>query len=294
MGPAIPAATPLSADPPSQQCLQSDPLQSLPSPPDVSDPLTSSQFLSDSTINVESPLWTPRPLMSNSTHDLSRDSNAGLHPPVPADATMTDMNLIVGGALAPVRTAASLPSLSSPRAKDGPGLRLPSFESLGIAAPHPDRFGELTLNGVLADASLTSKAESMQISDVAERNQLSDSDQLEQRRGWAGLESDGKGGRAVQSTVHHYIETLTPPAEKIPQQWPTFTTVSSAGIDSPETDPGAAMTPALGSNGSPSMSAESGSRFENTEGVPEGEFWFSGAVGTICEWKRNAVTDDSG
>ncbi|WPH00414.1 Hypothetical protein R9X50_00324100 [Acrodontium crateriforme] len=282
MGPEIPAATRLSADT-SHQCLQSDPLQSLPSPAHVSHPVNFARFLNDPSINVESPLWTPRPLMSEPTHDPSYDAKTGPFPPVPAEAILTDMDLIVGGALAPVHSAAFLPALSSPRAKDGPGLRLPSFESLGIAAPRPDRIGEWTLNGVLADATLTSKVESLHVSDIAERNQLSDSEQLQQRGGWAESQDAGKRVRAVQSPVSHSIETLTPPAETGQQQWPTFTTVSNARIDSPETDPGTATTLASGSSGSPDLAAESGLRFEGADSIPESMFWFNGAVQNILE-----------
>ncbi|KJX98115.1 hypothetical protein TI39_contig433g00002 [Zymoseptoria brevis] len=55
-------------------------------------------------------------------------------PPID-DRDHPNMNLLVGGALAPMP---SHPPILCP-SKSGPSLRLPSFDALGIAAPHPDR-----------------------------------------------------------------------------------------------------------------------------------------------------------
>ena len=48
------------------------------------------------------------------------------------------LNMIVGGALAPTHEVPPPPASSS---KSRSSLRLPSFDLLGIAVPHPDRFG---------------------------------------------------------------------------------------------------------------------------------------------------------
>jgi hypothetical protein len=59
-------------------------------------------------------------------------------------------NGMVGGALAPVHITPT----HQPNHKSGPGyeLRSSSFEALGIAAPHPDRYGHSSLDGTVDSA----------------------------------------------------------------------------------------------------------------------------------------------
>jgi hypothetical protein len=55
------------------------------------------------------------------------------------------MNLIVGGALAPMSSPPTRPQHTRP----SHDLRLPSFLDLGIEAPHPDRFGTLSFHDTM-------------------------------------------------------------------------------------------------------------------------------------------------
>ncbi|KAF2170042.1 hypothetical protein M409DRAFT_19654 [Zasmidium cellare ATCC 36951] len=157
--------------------------------------------------------------------------------PLPDDfAHYSSMNLIVGGALAPVRS--SPPRQSHPRPH--PGLRLPSFEALGIAAPHPDRFGRLAfnlnaMNGAAAesvasnnsDFDLLSAFNATQISPMRLRHPL-----------------DAKivlgSSRTIATPIRHDVATLTPPAEtgEIQQNPIAAAFISHATMDSPAPEPG--------------------------------------------------------
>lgn len=145
-----------------------------------------------------------------------------------------DMNFIVGGALAPVHSTP--PSWPTPRSR--PGLQLPSFELLGIAAPHPDRFGGL--DGALANIS----GESMQhtlTSEYGDFGVLSAFADVTPGTSAQDVLSnpaiEKPRGCAIQSPVRHYVDTITPPAEIGYPHWHSMATVTSA-MDSPSTDPG--------------------------------------------------------
>ncbi|KAK5133550.1 hypothetical protein LTR08_007589 [Meristemomyces frigidus] len=144
----------------------------------------------------------------------------------------SDMEVVVGGALAPVHT--SLPQRSQPRI--GPELRLPSFEALGIAAPHPDRRGQ---NGAVTD---TPQA----LVDLFPREALRSLDDLSgSGRGGGGNSGSaadcqgGKqgGGRTTLSPAHHLVATLTPPAEGGGFNWNSSAKVAPDPMDSQFTEP---------------------------------------------------------
>ena len=152
------------------------------------------------------------------------------------------METTVGGALAPVH-------LSAPRqapATRGHGLRLPSFETLGIAAPHPDRYGGFGLDGTLANAAREAMYEPLSAphtdSNLAPafdavhighpREELSDplrSKPLE---------------RGVQSPIRRYVDPLTPPADIGPIDWSPAAMAMTAPTNSSATDPGHTAPPA--------------------------------------------------
>lgn len=158
-------------------------------------------------------------------------------PPAFGGCSAPDLNMTVGGALPPVHTA---PLRSSPP-KPGPGLRLPSFEALGIAAPHPSRFvrslsiDRAEVGGFARDAM-----------EAPFRFPLPGDDLIDvlNEVGAEGIDASGAsssattaGGRAIHSAVQHYIATLTPPAEAGEMHWhPPRTIGTSLPMDSPSTD----------------------------------------------------------
>ncbi|KAK5674538.1 hypothetical protein LTS10_012734 [Elasticomyces elasticus] len=133
-----------------------------------------------------------------------------------------DMDLIVGGALAPVHT--TLPECTKPRA--GLGLRLPSFETLGIAAPHPDRFGQQPFDGAVSESGLASE-----LSGELLGSELSVPAQMEASvaKPRSGLSSSGRG---LQKSLPNYISVLTPPADARELSWtvPIITASSEATL----------------------------------------------------------------
>jgi hypothetical protein len=145
-----------------------------------------------------------------------------------------DMNFVVGGALAPVH---STPPPRPPPRRSRPGFRLPSFQSLGIGNPNPDRFG--------LDGNLTrSTTETMPLplsARYAEHGFTPMFPDLIFGPALQDLTIDSErkipGGRAIQSPVHQLVKTLTPPAELSYVDWNSIPTVTTA-MDSPSTDPG--------------------------------------------------------
>lgn len=225
-------------------------LQAFPSPASITASLDS-PTLSRTLAGGRSPaLWTPRSLLADASNVLPTEpaAVADAHPAMtpPADCrSEPDMNLLVGGALAPVHT--SPPQRPQPRA--GPGLRLPSFEALGIAAPHPDRFDQQSLDGAMASAETILQPLGVSHAD----SELLEAFQHLQAHSVGGASDVAPvkmGGRAVQSPVQHFITTLTPPAEAGEMIWPSMTTVASAPMESPSTDPGHPIAPVeLGQTG---------------------------------------------
>ena len=156
--------------------------------------------------------------------------------PPPNETPELNMDTIVGGALAPVHSNAPLCSPTRSR----PGLRLPSFESLGIAAPHPDRYGGL--NGTLTNAAREAMQEPLSVPHGFPTS-------IEALKvGATGPEVapnpsiERPGGRALQSPVHHIIDTITPPPEVGCIKWNLTTATVTSAMDSPLTDPGNANT----------------------------------------------------
>lgn len=149
------------------------------------------------------------------------------------------MNMIVGGALAPVHEPPPRP-LS---ARAAPGLRLPSFQKLGIAAPHPDRYGQRCADGVWTDSVRARSLEGMEAvyagSGEAMLAQATTTgaeqyDQCEHT-------SPKPTARPPNVPFGPFVHTLTPPAETGEPTWqpPTIgCSLASASMDSPATDPG--------------------------------------------------------
>lgn len=173
-----------------------------------------------------------------------------MSPPANDPAEPDVMNSISGGALTP--TSSSPPRIrpSLPRA---PGLRLPSFEELGIAAPHPDRHGEPVSAPV---SSLTEAFRDVQLGAYSD-------DVLLRRRHL---------GEAIKAPVTQFIETLTPPAERqlslAPISAPMGSLELSAIDDGSLADSSSSAPPSH-----PSSSPESA----------HPRLWYEGAVDALCK-----------
>lgn len=149
----------------------------------------------------------------------------------------SDMNLIVGGALAPIP--------QRPLAKAGPGLRLPSFEAMGIASPHPDNIGlpgadnaaaslarERILGLTLRSRSDPGRVEGTTLlsSDIGSASDLQQ------------IPSPKTSSHPQPTPLHQYVHTLTPPAETGEPSWRP--SIMTAVMDSPNTEPGLAVSQA--------------------------------------------------
>lgn len=227
------------------------------------------------------------------------DSTAALHPipepghvnahavttPPANDAPAPDMNLIVGGALAPTHTD---PPRQRRPSRPGPGLRLPSFQALGIAAPHPDRFGSLSfqsaatsqMDGTAAD--LAREEPQADLSAAIGAGYLSPS-HLGPR---LGEKPSLAGGRAVATSIKHDVATLTPPAEIGEMQWLSVRSVSNAPMDSPSTDSGNA-TSSFGDSQSAGGATASGAETSEVSTPPPEPLWLDGAVSVLCKYLFN-------
>jgi len=256
-------------------------LQAFPSPASITDSLESPSLhrilAGDRTL-----AWTPRSLLPETADVVaSIPGQVNVQPimtPPLTEGFQTDMDTIVGGALAPVHNAPP----AKPHLKAGPGLRLPSFEALGIAAPHPDRFGESSLDGTYSGAPRDAMRELLSQDDA----ELVD---MFARLGGGKLDPpDGvpsRAGRQGTSTpVRHYVTTLTPPAEAGEINWQSMATVSSAPLDTPATDPGANKSLMASAQASPGAAATgSAPSVIDEEALDEDKAWVRGAVHTLSK-----------
>ena len=152
----------------------------------------------------------------------------------PADHVDEDrMNLIVGGALAPQ----SVKRTHQHSHRINPGLRLPSFESMGIAAPHPDRYGVSGLDATVLTSlammqselhgdiqSITSPADASQkVPGVLQPSVVFSSPPPE------------LAGRAIHSPIQQLASALTPPAER-DIDWAPLVTVTGGTSEQSEAE----------------------------------------------------------
>ena len=161
--------------------------------------------------------------------------------PLTNDMPEQSMDMIVGGALAPVPTSASRLSLPPTIRSTGPGLRLPSFERLGIAAPHPDRVRGGSLDSAIARTATEPMLDSLS-GPHTDSDLIRSFDNMRStvsKRGEPSFNPPLKGsGRAIRSPIHHFVDMLTPPADTGDINWNTTTPVQNAALDSPSTDLG--------------------------------------------------------
>lgn len=193
-----------------------------------------------------------------------------------------DMNLIVGGALAPISDVAP----QRLYAKAGPGLRLPSFEAMGIAAPRPDGIclsgsdnpasclaRERTLGLALRSHSDPGRVEGASLStpDIGSASNLGQ------------IQSPKPASHPQQTPLHQYLHTLTPPAETGEPTWRP--SIMTAVMDSPDTEPGLPVSQAGSSDDS--VQAASGAMQSVTISTPAitGErSWLEDAVQAIRQY----------
>jgi len=128
--------------------------------------------------------------------------------------------------------------MSSSSLKAGPELRLPSFASLGIAAPHsvsiPQRHPAQDL--VSAGDALHSPSRSSPLDTIA-RPVDAFGDDLCQRLGHLERADSPSGHPTVPSStpspLHHYVATLTPPDDNGRITWSSITKVATGLLNSP-------------------------------------------------------------
>lgn len=165
------------------------------------------------------------------------------------------------------------------------GMRLPSFEALGIAAPLPGRKPVTPGDGLLVGAGPLSMP----------GDPLHELDPERQLAATAGRRSSYIGGSplpsadATQRSITHYIPTLTPPDETARARWPDqFPSVTSAAMQSPAHSDPERTTPRADNVGEaeapPTLQQTipvAGPIVSSKDGL--GEQWIEGALQTLCE-----------
>lgn len=163
----------------------------------------------------------PFPLPSRAPKPLST--------PVREDRPV-DLRLHFAGSAALPSTDVSLPT--PPILKTAHNLRLPSFDVLGIAAPHPDRIALQSFNSFSSlGAGPLSKPEDP-------LHALSPPLARPQKFGGVN-EPSPTSPETTRSKVEHLIPIVTPPSEPGTFSWGSFVNVRTAGVGSPpSSDPG--------------------------------------------------------
>lgn len=129
----------------------------------------------------------------------------------------------------------SAPSLPSPPlVKARHNLRLPSFDLLGIGAPHPDRVGLRSSDSLLnlGSGPLSKPDDPLHAlsPDLCRPQQLGEVD-------LSAMPSPGE----VKPHVDLLIPTVTPPAEPGTFNWGSFVNIRTAGMGSPPTSEAGAL-----------------------------------------------------
>jgi hypothetical protein len=143
----------------------------------------------------------------------------------------SEMNLIVGGALAPMSDVVPQRLV----AKAGPGLRLPSFEAMGIASPHPDNIGLLGTDAATAGLA-RERALGLAIRSRSDPGRVEGTNLLTPDIGSASdldqIQSPKATSHSQQAPLHQFVHTLTPPAETGEPAW--LPSIMTAVMDSPD------------------------------------------------------------
>lgn len=166
-------------------------------------------------------LWEPLP-----TQPLPVPPHHPADLPSPELEDRPDLSInLVADALPP--TDVLLPA--APIVKTTHNLRLPSFESLGIANPHPDRIAASLAGAALP--SLGAGPLSQPEDPLHARSPL-----LAHARPFSGAsDSAPRSPESARPRLEHRISVVTPPAEPGSVNWGSFVNVWAAGIGSPPT-----------------------------------------------------------
>jgi hypothetical protein len=265
-------------------------LRAFPSPA-LSDGLLDSPTLQRTLASFNAPTpWTPYSAFPEASAIMPSEPGASqealvMTPPAEQiSASMPsltgDMNLIVGGALAPISDVAPQRLV----AKAGPGLRLPSFEAMGIASPHSD---SICLPGI--DNAAASLARERNLG-LALRSR-SDPGRVESHALLTpdiGGAPDLKQVQSPQPPLQQFLHTLTPPAETGEPHWRP--SIMTAVMDSPDTEP--EMPTDQTEAGDESIQAASGAMQSVTISTPAitGErSWLEEAVQAIRQYHLNRI-----
>jgi hypothetical protein len=219
-------------------------LRAFPSPA-LSDGLLDSPTLQRTLASVTTPTpWTPYSAFPEASAIMPSEPGAvreALIMTPPAEqisASMPnltdDMNLIVGGALAPISDVAPQRLV----AKAGPGLRLPSFEAMGIASPHSD---SICLPGIDNAAATLARERNLGLAlrSHSDPGRVEGHGLLTPDIGSAPdlkqVQSPQSSSHLQQAPLNQFLHTLTPPAETGEPHWRP--SIMTAVMDSPDTEP---------------------------------------------------------
>lgn len=238
-------------------------LRAFPSPA-LSNGSLDSPTLQKTLASVTSPApWTPYSLFPGASSIMPSEPGASkealiVTPPAEQPGAShtslgSEMNIIVGGALAPISDVAP----QRPVAKAGPGLRLPSFEAMGIASPRPENLylpvADATVAGAARERALGLAIRSHSDPGRVEASALHTPDggsvtDIER------VQSPKPCLHPQHTPLHQYVHTLTPPAETGEPGWRP--SIMTAAMDSPDMESG--VNPSQAEDSDPSVNAASG------------------------------------
>lgn len=188
-------------------------------------PLSSAQWSTDTIGAASCAFLAPEPDVVE-PEDVITPGQDLLLPPLSFDA-------VVGADVNPAPSdALSLPSAS----KTAPPLRLPSFASLGIAAPHSRLISKEHSTHDRGHLS-RSLPQQPSVSDIAAAPcDTSSSDDLPQLDSLGLVDSPSARSIVPTLPLHHYVTTLTPPDENGRITWESITKFATGPMNSPSTD----------------------------------------------------------
>lgn len=167
--------------------------------------------------------------------------------PAASENCLPDMFSILGGALAPVHTS---PPPRQQFSRPAHNLRLPSFELLGIGAPHPDRFGSLSFHDTPSSAGASDPTAAD--GDFADLRPLGVMHELEISPSLATAVpvKPRLPPGMIKTPFRHDVATLTPPADAEPAWRATIlANLSNAPVDSRSSDLNSLLSAAARSSG---------------------------------------------
>ncbi|KAK4974048.1 hypothetical protein LTR66_011110 [Elasticomyces elasticus] len=192
------------------------------------------------------------------------------------------LDAIVGASVAPT----DFPLPTPPISKVGPSLRLPSFDSLGIAAPYSNRFTQADqcappgIAGALPSQCIDLPSACGPTSHVSCPLEIDDYGSPH-----AFARSPGTvRAKVTRPPLQRYVSTLTPPHESDTIDWSSIARVTTAAMDSPSTDAGAALS-------GPEVSldtVEATSRLSMYDEVAVPESWLSSTLEVMASVLQKA------